>query len=79
MFDLIRLAFNIGIPEPKVGTILVDKIWDNYTKIEIVRVSENKKEVLYKFLTAGGEKGSSGTYTATWKYLCTDIYKILGD
>lgn len=81
MFDLLRIAFNIGIPEPKVGTILADKIWGgDYTKIEIVKVSEDKKEVIYKFLKTKGELSCSGsTYSGTWRFLCTDSYKILGD
>ena len=78
MFDLLRLAFNIGIPEPKVGTILVDKVWGDYTKIEITKVSESKKEVMYKFLILDGDRiPFSSAYTGTWRFLCTDSYKII--
>lgn len=81
MFDFLRVVFNVGIPEPKVGTILVDKVWgEDYTKLEITRVSEDKKEVMYRFLMVEGEKATSGSiYSGTWRFLCADSYKILGD
>ena len=74
MFDLLKLAFNINIPEPKVGTILIDRIWGDYNKIEVVKISSSRKEILYKFLIVKGDKALG---ECTWKYLVTDTYKIL--
>lgn len=75
MLDYFKILFN-DVPEPSVGDILVDKVWGDYNKIEIVRISENKKEVLYKFLKVKGTTAISGdSYSGNWKYLYTDVYK----
>lgn len=75
MFNLFKRKL-----EPKVGMRLECKTWGrDYTEIEIVRVSNDKSEVLYKFITAKGTKIvqlNASTYDTSWKYIF-DTYKLI--
>jgi hypothetical protein len=79
MFDFLKTLFNTEPePEPKVGDILVDRTWGDYNKIGIVKVSENKKEVMYKFLIIkGNDAPYGGTYTGNWRVLSQVVYKLV--
>lgn len=60
------------LPEPEVDMILEDRMWGNWTVIEIVRVSDCQKSVIYVFRRFNG-RGCHTQYEkhqATWK----DIY-----
>lgn len=64
--------------EPKVGMVLVDKTWGDYNKIQITRVSEDKKDIMYIFLRVKGSEGVSGVeYDSDWKYGILSIYEPL--
>jgi hypothetical protein len=78
MFDFIKNLFKNNLPEPKVGDILINKTWGALTKIEVIEVSKDKKEIMYKFITVKGLKANSGsTYTGSWKYLLMDTYDLV--
>ena len=63
-------------PEPKVGMRLIDVEWGDWYEIEIMRLSENKEQVLYKFITCKGKTALSGDwYDQSWSGLLTS-YKL---
>tara|TARA_R110000851_G_scaffold11354_1_gene39873 strand:- start:845 stop:1096 length:252 start_codon:yes stop_codon:yes gene_type:complete len=60
------------LPEPEVDMILEDRMWGDWTIIEIVRVSTDKKWVKYNHIRTNGKDRPADTLLEAdrWK----DIY-----
>lgn len=68
------------VPEPKVGMRLEHPTWGKeWSEIEIVKVSKNKKEIMYKYITARGHKMllNKGLFSATWSWIVPNAYTLI--
>jgi hypothetical protein len=59
--------------------LLEDKIWGrDYTLIKVERISKDKTEILYSFITTKGRKSlTNDLYDANWFFLILDTYDII--
>lgn len=78
MFDFFKPKL-----KPEIGIRLVDKTWGrDWNEIEIIAISNNKKEVKYRFVRIHGEKAVdivTDPYVSNWKYGILENYRLLGE
>ena len=76
MFTLLKLIFNVGIPEPELNRPLV---WRKNPSvvIELMEISKDKKCIKYRFLSLESDDTPSNNLyeVGIWKFFIMDSYK----
>jgi hypothetical protein len=73
MFKKLKEIFRgVPLPEPKGGMVLEHRYWGDWHLIKILRVSNDKKAVIYKHIRSSGIDSSeiSNNHQVNWVEVC---------